>query len=69
MNTSEVYSALYVMKPLEFNSIINKQLRKIKFRYLKSYKTEPKTVKLWSKASYMCLTNILENTKIKIRSI
>lgn len=42
------------MKPLEFNWIINKQLRKNKFRYAKSYKTGPKTVKLWSKASYMC---------------
>lgn len=32
MNTSEAYSPLYIMKPLEFDWIINKQLRKNEFR-------------------------------------
>lgn len=61
-----MYSALYTMKTLEFNRIINKQLRANKCRYVKSYKTGPKTVKLWSKASFLCLMNIVENTKIKV---
>ena len=66
MNNSEAYSALYTMKPLEFNRIINEQLRANKCRYVKSYKTGPKTAKLLSKASLLCLINILENTKIKV---
>lgn len=54
------------MKPLECNRIINEQLRPNKCRYVKSYKTGPKTMKLQSTASLLCLTNIAENTKIKV---